>query len=133
MSDRGGPIGHVFSTSVELSFVASHAVRLPDGEFEPMHDHRWRVQVTFTGPALDHREMVIDFCAVAARLSSLLSAWEGRSLNEVPDFSGTTPTAERVAERIFMAMRDLASPRCTLTSVCVHEAPGCVARYGERA
>jgi 6-pyruvoyltetrahydropterin/6-carboxytetrahydropterin synthase len=130
VSDRGGPTGHVFSTSVELTFVASHAVLLPSGAYEPMHDHRWRVEVTFSGPALDDRDMVIDFCEVSARLASLLSAWEGRSLNELPAFARTTPTAERVAERVFEGMKHVASPPCRLAEVRVHEAPGCVARFG---
>jgi 6-pyruvoyltetrahydropterin/6-carboxytetrahydropterin synthase len=129
VTDRGGPVGHVFSTSVELAFVASHAVKLPNGELEPVHDHRWRVVVTFAAPALDDRDMVVDFCDVSARLSALLSSWEGRRLNALAAFAGTTPTAERVAERIFAAMSGAASPPARLTEVRVEEAPGCVACF----
>lgn len=133
MTDRERSIHPVYTAAAEATFNASHAVRLPNGDFEPTHEHCWRVTVTFASPTLDGHDMVVDFCDVLERLSATVSAWEGRNLNAEAAFSGTTPTAERVAQRIFEALADVGAPPARLVRVCVEEAPGCTGSFGEPA
>lgn len=126
----GEPASPRFRVTVERSFTASHQVRYPDGSLEPLHDHRWRVDVTFEGPALNDHAMLIDFVEVREHLDGLIAEFDGRNLNDLDAFANATSTAERVAQHIFDRLTHLERDGCRLYEVQVQEAPGCRARYG---
>ena len=58
----------VYEITVERTFAAAHAIRLPDGALEPMHGHNWRVRATVAAERLDGIETVMDFHDLQALL-----------------------------------------------------------------
>lgn len=118
-----------YRVTVEGSFVASHQVPCADGRLEPLHEHDWRVEVTFAGSELDDRGVLIDFGEVSGRLRQILAPLEGAKLNDLAALDGAPPTAEVIAAYLFAELAPLQNRRARLQSVRVRESPGCSACY----
>lgn len=117
-----------FSIRIDRSFAATHALRLPDGSFEPTHGHGWSVGVVVSATTLDSMDCVMDFHELERQLDAILKPWDRRHLNDVEPYkSGVNPSAERVAECIGKAIVLPAHVR--LERVEVGEATGCTAIY----
>ncbi|MEP0846946.1 MAG: 6-carboxytetrahydropterin synthase [Phycisphaerae bacterium] len=119
----------MFEVSVSAWFAAAHRLRLPDGSFEPLHGHNWRVAVTCAGPKLDPMGVLIDFTRLKPRLDDLLRELHDRCLNELPAFRERNPSAENVALHLAESLTPHLPAGAVVRSVEVEEAPGCVARY----
>ena len=119
----------MFEISVNDQFTAEHQLREPGGTLEPLHEHVWRVEVTYEGPALDDMGVLADFGVISARLRGLLAAYEGRNLNTLPPFVDRNPSAEYVAAYLAENLPTELSPSVRLKRVAVEEEAGCVARY----
>jgi 6-pyruvoyltetrahydropterin/6-carboxytetrahydropterin synthase len=116
----------VYEIEVDTTFAATHALKLPDGSQEPTHGHDWRVTVTAGSNQLDAMDCVVDFHKLQRIVAAVIRPWGGKHLNDVPPFSGATnPSAERVAERIGMAVSERLPAGVRVRRVCVTEAPGC--------
>ena len=115
----------------ETSFTASHALRLPDGGYEPTHSHDWPVAVTVQSDKLDAMACVMDFHGLGKIVNAVLAPWHERHLNEVAPFANEAinPSAERVAEQIARAVAGQLPPGVTLIEARVGEAQGCTAVY----
>ncbi|MEM9883712.1 MAG: 6-carboxytetrahydropterin synthase [Planctomycetota bacterium] len=132
----------MFEIAVEKTFSAAHALRLPGGEFEPVHGHNWRVRVTVAAEGLDAMDTVMDFHRLEELVESVVGPWRNRDLNGLTPFAAApgsgphaggvlavNPSAERVAERIAWAVGGGLPEGVWLHDVSVTEAPGCLARY----
>src|SRR3569623_342795 len=120
----------MFAIEVQRVFCAGHALRLPRGGVEPMHDHNFKVPVKIPCVQLDSLEIVIDFHPVEAALAAILEPWSNRNLNDIEPFkSKVNPSAERIAEQIGVGMmRAVEGARgVRVAEVRVTEAPGCIA------
>jgi len=73
--------------------------------------------------------VVIDFIEVDRAMEAVLEEFDGTDLNASPAFSGVSPSAERVAERIALELDRRLEADGTLYSVAVTEAPGCCGAY----
>ncbi len=121
----------MFEITVEDVFAASHALRLPDGSFEPMHGHNWHVRASVACEQLDAIETVMDFHDLKDRLAAVLEPFRNRHLNDVPPFAEgeVNPSAERVAWWIGTRLSEGLPDGVALTRVTVTEAPGCEAAF----
>ena len=125
----------MYEISVQSTFTATHAIRLPDGSLEPSHGHDWPVVVTVTADQLDEIETVCDFHVLEALISEALGPWQNRDLNQCDPFTDglgglkINPTAERVAWAIAERVMQGLPTHVRLVSVSVGEAPGCTAIY----
>lgn len=126
----------MFEITVETMFSAAHALRLPDGTFEPVHGHDWRIAVTVAGEHLDAMECVMDFHALQAALETIIKPWRNNHLNGCDPFRGPSPavlkvnpSAERVAWAIAQPLICTLPEGVTLRRVAVGESPGCTAVY----
>lgn len=119
----------MFEVTVTGMFVATHQLRRPDGSREPRHGHAWRVRLTFAGPELDERGLLVDFGAVRERLEAALEGWRGRHLNDLPELAGREPSAEVVAAHLAGQLAAAAGAAARLAWVEIEEEPGCLARY----
>ncbi len=120
----------MFAIEVHAEFVASHQLRLGQGELEPRHEHTWRVTVHVGSRQLDPMDTVMDFHALERRLQTICGCWNNRNLNAIAPFDRTVnPSAERVAQRIAELLAPEIPPPAKLQSVAITEAPGCEAIY----
>ena len=119
----------MYRVGVRSAFRASHALLLPNGQREAVHNHDWKVEACFVGPGLDPTGMLVDFDRVAAALDEVLGRLDGCDLHARPEFGGVNPSAEHVARVIFDALAEVVERGERLESVCVEEAPGCTATY----
>ena len=86
-----------FEVIVEGQFSSAHFLTRYQGGPEPLHGHNWKAQVVVVGERLNADEYLVDFCDLKAALDEILKRWDHRCLNELPDFSGESPSAETVA------------------------------------
>lgn len=125
----------MFQITVSKVFAAAHAIRLPDGQLEPVHGHNWQVKVKVEASELDEIETVMDFHVLEQALDALLATVHNRHLNEAAPFTDghgglrINPTAERVAWWLGEALLGQVPGHARLVSVEVSEAPGCTAIY----
>ncbi len=115
----------------ETSFTGSHALRLPDGSYEPTHSHDWPVAVTVQSSQLDEMACVMDFHVLEKIVDGVLDPWHEQHLNDVVPFANEAinPSAERVAEQIALAVAGQLPDGVTLIETCVGEAEGCTAVF----
>jgi len=120
-----------YQITTETSFTASHALRLPDGSYEPTHEHTWPVAVTVQSDKLDAMACVMDFHELGKIVDAVLNPWHNQHLNDVAPFANEAinPSAERVAEQIARAVAEQLPQGVTLTQARVGEAQGCTAVY----
>ena len=121
----------MFEAAVRRTFAAAHAIRLPDGSFEPLHGHNWNVEVEVAADELDGIEVVIDFHELQAAVDAVTGPWHNRNLNDLEPFAGNriNPTAERVAWWIAQRVAATLPAHIRLVRVGVEEATGCVATF----
>lgn len=125
----------MYEITVSHTFCAAHALRLPDGEMEPLHGHNWHVEVTVAAAGLDAMETVMDFHVLEKSLLDLLNGANNRNLNDLPPFAdgrgglAVNTSAERVAWWVGEAIARTLPEHVRMVSVRVSEAPGCVATW----
>ena len=125
-----------YEITVAATFNATHALRLPDGTFEPPHGHDWHVTATLGSDTLDAMDCVVDFHAAEAALQQIVAPWHHGDLNQLEPFyrSGAlaiNPSAERVAEAVLDQLAEAVAkirPEARVLAVETTEAPGCLAR-----
>jgi len=121
----------VYQITIERRFTASHALRLPDATWEPVHSHDWPVLVMVEANRLDAMETVMDFHDLERSLDAVLEPWRDKHLNECEPFVGgqVNPSAERVAWWVGEQIAAALPKGVSLVSVSVGEAEGCTAIY----
>ncbi|MEE9296794.1 MAG: 6-carboxytetrahydropterin synthase [Phycisphaerae bacterium] len=119
----------MYEIVVDGSFCATHALRLPGGETEPLHGHDWRVSVCLAAETLDHTGFVADFEDVQRRLNALTGELHHTCLNDHSWLAGVNPTAENLARVVFERLSCVTPLGDALLSVTIVETPGCRARY----
>lgn len=120
-----------FHITIERTFHATHALRLPDGSLEPVHPHDWPVHLTVAADTLDAMQCVMDFHDLERALDAALAPLHNTHLNDVPPFDtpAWNPSAERVAEHIAKTVIPSLPPNARLIACRIGEAPGCFATY----
>ena len=126
-------MGSTYEASVERSFNAAHALRLPDGTWEDPHQHRWEVTAVFRSADLDETMgVVVDFVEVDEALKTITDELEGADLNKLDALADGRPSAERVAELVAGLLAERLAGGSLLYCVGVTEAPGCRAAFYPR-
>lgn len=119
----------MYELTISGWFVADHQLDMPAAGLEPLHGHDWKVAVSVAGEHLSSADMLVDFDVLKDRLQALLATLQGQNLNDLADFDGCNPSAERVAEHIAAGMASGLPAGVRLAWVEVEEAPGCLARF----
>lgn len=92
----------MYYASVEDRFSSAHQLREYEGKCERLHGHNWVVRVTVSGKELDKSGMLVDFGIMKKHLKDILEVLDHRFINEVPPFDKLNPSAENLAEHIFI-------------------------------
>lgn len=126
----------MYEIAVHAEFCAAHALVIA-GTREALHGHNWRVTARIEGQTLDADGLLCDFHTVEESLGEILGPFQNNTLNQVPPFDRTNPSAEHVARHIAEALAERLdeslAPHAAVASVSVTEAPGCVATYRRRS
>lgn len=97
----------VFTLCVKDSFAAAHRLETYHGKCEELHGHNFRVEVLFSGVAVNHEGMVLDFKVLKDRLKEVLDLLDHKYLNEIPFFIERASSSEYVAMFIFERLKKL--------------------------
>jgi 6-pyruvoyltetrahydropterin/6-carboxytetrahydropterin synthase len=95
-------------------------LRLYDGQYEPIHHHRWLVSVTVSAPQLDSIGAVMDFNELARLLDSTLAELDGKNLNKHSAFQDRNSSTEYVAEYIAQKLMPELPQHVSLDSVTLY-------------
>jgi len=123
-----------YAIRLDRTVRARHAVKLPNGRLEAMHEHLWRICVTVGREELDGSGMVMDFGTLEQLVWQIVGPMTDRVLNEMDPFKGDradypSPTAECVARWIGTTLCGQLPSDVRLCEVRVVEAPGCTAIF----
>jgi 6-pyruvoyltetrahydropterin/6-carboxytetrahydropterin synthase len=112
-----------YSVGVLRDFIASHFLVGGDwGRENQPHAHQYRLEVVFTGDALDRHGYLLDIAVVKDHLDRVVGRFENRMLNDLPELEGRNPGLEPFARLLGEALaRGLvpALPPGTLTALTV--------------
>ncbi len=116
----------MYQLSVTSHFDAAHYLRGYNGPCSSLHGHTFDYTVTIEGDRLDDLGMLIDFKAVKSRMKEVIEVlYDHTCLNDLKDFSHINPTAENLAEVIYVKMSDYFN----VVKVSVNESRECQATY----
>ena len=120
----------MYQLTVEITFQASHSLRLSDSTSEPMHQHDWRLQAVVQADQLDADGLVMDFITLRELLHQAVAPLQRPStLNDAPCLAGANPTTERLARYLYDRLADSLPASVQLARVILWEAPGCSCAY----
>ena len=123
----------MYTARVEEWFAAAHFLKDFHGKCENLHGHNYKVRVTVRGTVLDSGGMLCDFGILKKGLKTVFKKLDHTNLNDFPFFSDGNPSAERIAEYIFLEMeRQLNIEPARLLLVEVFETEKHVASYSRQ-
>ena len=103
--------------TVLRTFHASIDLELPEGSAQ-RREHDYLVEARVEGDVPDERGFLMDITLLEAALGALLHPWNGRLLNDMPEFTTMNPTLETVARVVALQLAG-SLPRERLTALQV--------------
>lgn len=91
----------MFETNVKKSFLASHAISMPDGRRENLHEHLWRCEVSVLARELDACGCVVDFSVVEKAIADAVFPLTRRDIGSTNTFKDTPASTENIAKYIY--------------------------------
>ncbi|NIA08127.1 MAG: hypothetical protein GWP14_10930 [Actinobacteria bacterium] len=119
----------MYEVEVEISFPASHQVKLDGAYLEEVHEHNWKVRAKLGGEKLSSQGILVDFILVKQILEEIADKFRGKDLGKVRILSGENPSAENLARCFYQQLEGRFGPEVELVQVAVQEAQGCWAVY----
>ena len=120
----------MYELDITREFSAAHKLRGYDGLCSNLHGHNWTVQVFIRASRLDDIGIAADFTVIKRVLTEILSQFDHKYLNELPEFQGINPTSENIARILFEKLAPaVAKPGIKLDRVRVCESPTSGATY----
>ena len=120
----------MYELDITREFSAAHMLKGYDGLCSNLHGHNWTVQVFIQAGQLDGIGIAADFTVIKRVLTEILSQFDHKYLNELPEFQGINPTSENIARIIFEKLApEVAKPGIKLDRVRVCESPTSGATY----
>jgi 6-pyruvoyltetrahydropterin/6-carboxytetrahydropterin synthase len=125
-------MGKTWELAVRRHFSAAHALREYEGVCSRLHGHNYEVEVVVARESLDSLGMAMDFGELKRHCDEVIDELDHRMLNELPAFSESNATSERLAEYIYGEVaRRLAGAAVELRWVRIWETPTSSATYRE--
>jgi 6-pyruvoyltetrahydropterin/6-carboxytetrahydropterin synthase len=91
----------MYTVCVRRNFVAEHfLIGGGEGPEYDLHSHDYQVEVQLQGATLDQQGYLVDIIDIKDHLESLLTYFQSRTLNLLPEFEGLNPSLEHFA-RVF--------------------------------
>ena len=124
----------MYTLGLGRDFEARHF--LVGGDWGPEndpHDHAYRVEVRLTSDALDPHGYIVDLDDLNTLLDRVLDYYQGRLLNDLPEFKGLNPSIEHLSRIFFRQLVEgLGRHGFTEIEVRIWETDKAWAAYRER-
>lgn len=121
----------MYAVAVKRGLTAQHFLIGGDwGQENERHFHHYVVEVCLEGRTLDEHGYLVDIVEIETHMDELVSYFQDKTLNELPEFGGLNPSVERFA-RIFcqeMGSR-ISNPNVCAINVTVWENEQAYAAY----
>jgi len=122
----------MFRLKILTSFAAAHCLINYQGDCENLHGHNWRVEVTVRAGELDEAGLGIDFKILKAETNQLLKTLDHKYLNELPPFSGLSPSSENISRFLYRELSNkLNTGNIKVETITVWESDFACASYSE--
>ena len=102
----------MFSVTLRRPLASRHFFPQLVGPEQVEHVHRYTVEATVMGEHLDDCGFLVNVDLVAASLEKALDRFEGKLLNDLPEFRGSMPSMENIAKAIWSRMSDETDRTC---------------------
>jgi 6-pyruvoyltetrahydropterin/6-carboxytetrahydropterin synthase len=118
----------MFEIMIETTFDAAHRLLNYEGVCERLHGHTYKVQVRFRSSVLQESGIALDFKIAKKMVNDVTDYFDHQYINELPEFSVDSPSAEIIAKCIYERVKR----ECSLIyNVSVWETPTSCATYYE--
>jgi 6-pyruvoyltetrahydropterin/6-carboxytetrahydropterin synthase len=120
----------MFSVTLRRKLAAQHFIPFLEGPEKEVHVHRYKVEATVMGDHLDKGGFLVNVDLVARSLEKALERFEGRVLNDMPEFKGAAPTMENIARAVWTKLEaDIDRSCIERTKVTIWEADDICASF----
>jgi 6-pyruvoyltetrahydropterin/6-carboxytetrahydropterin synthase len=115
----------MFQVAIQKPLTAFHQLIGGDwGSENEHHSHDYVVEVILEGPELDRHGYLFDIAELRKHLDRVYDRYAGKTLNDLPEFSGQNPSVERFAQYFARELcRDLKLPGATDLTIKLWEDP----------
>ena len=123
----------MYEIKTQAFFSAAHHLLNYEGVCENQHGHNWKVEVYVKGEALDKSNILVDFKVLKKELDEILSYFDHKDINTLPEFENQSPSSEFMAKFIYKKMCEKLnlSNGARVSKVAVWETPTSRALYYE--
>lgn len=97
---------NLYRTGLSSRLRSRHYLPEAPSHEKEEHSHDYIVEVTVAGQELDGKGYLIDIDELKAALSVVLERYEGRCLNELPEFHSLPPSLENLSREVHDRLRD---------------------------
>ena len=88
----------MYNLGVRREFRAKHYLIGGDwGEENVVHSHNYQLEIVLEKAQLDRHGFLVDIVEVERHLDEVIEMFAGKTLNDLPAFSGLNPSIERLA------------------------------------
>jgi 6-pyruvoyltetrahydropterin/6-carboxytetrahydropterin synthase len=96
----------MYELGIRRSFSATHYLIGGDWGAENVeHSHEYRLEVVLGKNQLDRHGFLVDIVEVEDHLDQVVAQFRGKTLNDLPGFTGANPSIERLAAVIHECFR----------------------------
>jgi 6-pyruvoyltetrahydropterin/6-carboxytetrahydropterin synthase len=104
------PGRYVFDFILTGFFTAFHQISITGIVMGEMHPHTYRLQITASAELVTHNnQVIVSYGNIRIVLDRVCTAYEGKTLNDLPPFKDLQPTTENLAGVIAQQLETLSS------------------------
>jgi len=118
----------VYQVRIETQFCSAHKIIGQGDKCARLHGHNWKIEVVVSQERLNKLGMVMDFEELEILSKKVIESLDHQNLNELAPFLNSNPTAEVIAEYIYLELEKLLD-KVKLEEVRVWETPAVWASY----
>ncbi|MDW5563860.1 MAG: 6-carboxytetrahydropterin synthase [Methanomassiliicoccus sp.] len=97
----------MYRTGLSARLTSTHHLAGGSPEESVDHAHDYLVEVTVAGAEVDAKGYLVDIDLLRSALIAALRRYEGRCLNELPEFRSMAPSLENLSREIYDQLRPM--------------------------
>jgi 6-pyruvoyltetrahydropterin/6-carboxytetrahydropterin synthase len=95
----------MYELSIQRDFIAQHFLIGGDwGAENQLHSHHYKLEVRISATELNKHGYLLDIVDFSEHLETVVSQYQDRTLNDLPEFEGLNPSIEHFARIIYQAL-----------------------------